>query len=413
MPRNKNYVAHRAAHPIKPVPKFDPNALLGAGAIPIGAEHYEPAQHKVEVTSSASTRAAAPKPVSEQPGQYDTLTDKPPASGAGDTNQTVQTQLTTANQDASKAANRAAAAAKAKNVANFETVVGQQQTDAATFQSIVSNWGLSPQQAGAMWSTVQALGPTPTTDQMTVAIEQSPTFAERYPGIKQAEANGEYVPTVGEYLSYEQTAKGLAATYGLPAGFMNSAEIGDLIGRGVDPTSLQNRIVAAGTAVKGAVTPEAAAYLDSQYGIKQGDLAAAFLNPDNALPLLQNKVTAAQIGGSAQRLGYGTIDKNAALAAAQQGMTAGGAQSSLESSAPLLTLEHSTLSGNPLGTAAPGAVAAQALNEATAAQQRQLTAASQARDASGSGGGGFSPGGRGTAVGSGSESGARGDVMGG
>lgn len=65
-------------------------------------------------------------------------------------------------------------------------------------------------------------------------------------------------------------------------------------------------------------------------GITDSDIVAYLAEPENTLPVLKNKITAAEIGASALRLGLSATDKNMALGLAQAGVTAETAQAGYE-----------------------------------------------------------------------------------
>jgi hypothetical protein len=380
------------------------------GFTPIGTESEDYLQAQIKRHKAEQTFAEATKP---KPGT--TVPEGPPAPTSGpkgDTGKSVATGLAIQNDRSIQQAQKNAAAAAAKQASSWTAIEKQAGNNQTTFQTVVQGMGLTPAQAASAWTTVSALGPTYTGDQVTNAIENSGWFNDAFPGIKAAEANGNPVLSPSDYVSYAATARQVASLNGIPAGYFSDAEIGDLIGNGVDIGTLQTRIQDAGKAVQGAVTPQAAQYLQSQYGIGQGDLMAAWLNPEANVPLLNSKVQAATIGGAAQLAGYGTIDKGLALSAAENsssGITNFAQQ--LEQGAPMLGLEQGGLETNAMEKVAPGTEAAIALNEGTAAQQRAQVMAVGARVGASSGGGGFGTTGRGTGAGSGAEQGAKGDVM--
>ena len=366
---------------------------------------------KTEPTTPAEKQGGpATKP---KPGT--TVAAGPPAPTGGqkgDTGQAVAADVRVQNDRSIQQAQQNAAKLAAKQASSWTAIEKQAGNNQTTFQTVVQGMGLTPAQAASAWTTVSALGPTYTGDQVTNAIEGSDWFNQAFPGIKLAEANGNPVPDPATYVSYAATARQQAALAGIPPGYFTDAEIGDLIGNGVDQQTLQTRIQDAGKAVQGAITPQAAQYLQSQYGVSQGDLMAVWLNPQANVPLLNSKVQAATIGGAAQLAGYGTIDKGLALSAAENsssGITNFAQQ--LEQGAPMLGLEQGGLETNAMEKVAPGTEAAIALNEGTAAQQRAQVMAVGARVGASSGGGGFGTTGRGTGAGSGAEQGAKGDVM--
>ena len=65
-------------------------------------------------------------------------------------------------------------------------------------------------------------------------------------------------------------------------------------------------------------------------GITDSDIVAYLAEPENTLPVLKNKITAAEISASALRVGLNATDKNMALGLAQSGFTGAQAQAGYE-----------------------------------------------------------------------------------
>jgi len=301
----------------------------------------------------------------------------------------------------------------AENQALGGTSVSQTMADLQQFgfsaadAKSLSDWYLTEQQS------------LKSPDQIQMDLYKRPEFAKAFPGIVAQIQAGVPPMAPSDYVTFKKNVNSMAQMVGLPPGFITDDTIGKMVASNMNLNDLSNRISAAQTAVQSA-DPNVLNQLSSLYHINlnkssvQGALTGYFLDPNHPLygpEGAANTFNAANIGASAARLGYGTQDPNELMKAAQMGATAPNALSGLESKATLLPLENPTLEGNPLATAGTGATEASALGLASGLQQRQLTAASQTREASGSGGGGFSPSARGTAVGSGSQQGAKGDVM--
>src|SRR5690606_21662293 len=76
------------------------------------------------------------------------------------------------------------------------------------------------------------------------------------------------------------------------------------IGNNLSVQELAERANAA-TELARQVDPTQRDLLRSMYGIGEGDIAAAFLDPDRALPLIQRQVTSVQMGSAARAAGVG------------------------------------------------------------------------------------------------------------
>jgi hypothetical protein len=127
--------------------------------------------------------------------------------------------------------------------------------------------------------------------------------------------------------------------------------------------------------------------LRNQFGLGDGDLAAYFLDPNRAQPLLQRTYNAAQIAGAGTRTGY-NVNADQDYRLVDQGVTAAQAQSGFS------TLQQSQELFNPLtGHSNEGAITTdQQLGAAfggNAADQQQIDRRRQQRQAEFQDGGAF------------------------
>jgi hypothetical protein len=249
-------------------------------------------------------------------------------------------------------------------------------------------------------------------------------FAKYFPGIAaQVKAGNPSPMAPGDYVTLKNDIYSMTASMGLPKGFITDETIGNLVAAnrnlGDIGTSIDQAKAAAATS-----NPATLALMKANYGVDintsggLGALAAFYLDPSHPLygpDSANNTFNAANIGAEAQGMGFANIDKSQLLQVAQKGGTAASAMSGLENAAPLTSLEK-PLAGsgaNALETVAGGTVGAQALGVATAAQQKNVIGAGEARVGASSGGGGFGATERGSSLGSASQQGAKDDQMGG
>jgi hypothetical protein len=138
-----------------------------------------------------------------------------------------------------------------------------------------------------------------------------------------------------EYIAYERTAAQLEKQYGLPLG-MVQGNVTRLLENEVSATELNDRIVMASSA---AVTaPEDFKQtLQQYYNIGTGGLAAYFLDPAVAAPLLQKQVDVARIGTEAVRQGIG-LDVYGAQNLQSLGITQEGAKQGFQTVARDISL---------------------------------------------------------------------------
>jgi hypothetical protein len=172
--------------------------------------------------------------------------------------------------------------------------------------------------------------------QVLLNLEQTPQFAARFPAIVDRQKAGLPPISPAEYLSLESSYEQLERASGLPANF---ASYDQLIAADVSPTEYSDRINKGYLAVATA-PPETVRAMQDYYGVTQGQLAAYFLDPAKAEPLLLQQAQAAQIGGASSVSGFGQVDQAQALRLAQQGVTYGQAQQGFQTLSAQSQLTH-------------------------------------------------------------------------
>lgn len=164
-------------------------------------------------------------------------------------------------------------------------------------------------------------------DTITVLLQQTPEYKQRFAGNQERIKQGLQVLTPAEYLSTEASYKQLLRQSGLSDHFDNKSNFSEWIGKDVSPAELQDRVNMAVQATTQA--PPTVTQYFNQLGIGTGDLAAYFLNDQAPTPALQLKLNQAQIGGAAlqNNLQVAAADS---LKYAQQGVTYAQAQSAYQ-----------------------------------------------------------------------------------
>lgn len=138
-------------------------------------------------------------------------------------------------------------------------------------------------------------------------LRQRPEYKQRFAGLEQRQAAGFNAMNEMEYLHYEQDARQAMRAAGLPADFYDSPQdFANFIGKDVSIGELQSRINDGFLAATSA-PQEVKDQLAALYGVNTNQLAAYFLDPDKALPLIQRQFQAAQTSGAAVRTGYGAL----------------------------------------------------------------------------------------------------------
>lgn len=174
--------------------------------------------------------------------------------------------------------------------------------------------------------------------QVLLNLENTPQFAARFPAIIERRNAGLPPISPAEYLSLESSYEQLERAAGLPPNF---ASYDKLIAADVSPSEYSDRINKGYLAVSQA-PPETMKAFQDYYGTTPGQLAAYFLDPTKAEPLLLQQAAAAQIGGASAVSGFGQVDQHQALKLAQQGVTYGQAQQGFQ------TLAQASQLYNPL-----------------------------------------------------------------
>lgn len=179
--------------------------------------------------------------------------------------------------------------------------------------------------AGQLWKEYLTGAPQ---EVIMANMRASDAYKARFPGMAQLTASGHAI-TEADYISKESADISLMHAYGLDNMAGDRKFLGNLIGNEVSTTELQQRLDLRSQIVN-QLPHEVRDYLQSQYGIHTGDLVGFWANPDRALPELQSKVQAAEVGGAAALSGYGNIDPRQAARLAGIGVNFNDALSGFE-----------------------------------------------------------------------------------
>lgn len=194
------------------------------------------------------------------------------------------------------------------------------QADAiAILSQELSTWGFG--QDAITWAT-QQIQSNNSVDQILFSLRQQPFYVNSIFGQVAAARQQAGLPAMNEaqILAYKDYATGLAQQAGLPAGFMTDAELTTLMGRDVSTSELDARITQ-GYVDAMKASPDVIHQMHTYYGVGYGGLAAYYLDPSRALPLLQQQFASAQIGAQAGRTGFGAIGQQTAMELAKLGVT--------------------------------------------------------------------------------------------
>lgn len=120
------------------------------------------------------------------------------------------------------------------------------------------------------------------------------------------------------YNEYRNEVRSAAQRFGVDPMLVTDDKIASYIGNKTAPSEIVSRMnmAAAATAT---TPPETLSILQQYYGVNKGDLITFYLDPDATEAMLQQRYTAAQIGGAAARQQFGVSQSEAELLA-QQGL---------------------------------------------------------------------------------------------
>ena len=123
----------------------------------------------------------------------------------------------------------------------------QQASALDTIRADLQAYGFTSDQVNQLtnWAWGEITTSTDPT-QIAIDLQSQPAFLTQFPGFaaanQQLNASGLPAVSVQQYQQYQTQAMAMAQAAGLPAGFLNSQNIGTLIGGNVSTQELSNRI---------------------------------------------------------------------------------------------------------------------------------------------------------------------------
>lgn len=141
-------------------------------------------------------------------------------------------------------------------------------------------------------------------DEIAIKLRGTDVFKARFPAIEAREKAGLSPLSPAEYVQFERTTRQLLREANLPQGFYDSTEdFTNLLVNDVSPAELDQRIKQGYQRVA-QLNLEVRRQFSEWFGPEGDDaLAAYFLDPEKALPLLERQVTMSEIGGAGKRMG--------------------------------------------------------------------------------------------------------------
>jgi hypothetical protein len=139
-------------------------------------------------------------------------------------------------------------------------------------------------------------------DAIIFSIREQDAYKKRFAANKARADKGLSELDPGSYIQLEDTFRRLMQSNGLPTGFYDQTDdFTKLIEGDVSPQELQDRVQNGFRAVQDA-DPEVKRQMQELYGVNEAGLAAYFLDPTKAAPILTRQAEAAKISARAKGL---------------------------------------------------------------------------------------------------------------
>lgn len=205
----------------------------------------------------------------------------------------------------------AVAAAKAKWIAEQEAakntgLTTEQRSAFALLKDQLASWGLADLSDWAI-GLYQSENAPVDYNEFYALMKQQPVYQERFGKTNAARtAAGLAQLTEGQIMDLENSYKKTMQSYGLPASFYDSPEdYRKFIAADISAAELADRVQAADAYVK-SLNPQIRSQLNSYYGINDGALAAATLDPKKGQDILQQLASRTTTAIAAGTAGLGT-----------------------------------------------------------------------------------------------------------
>lgn len=192
-------------------------------------------------------------------------------------------------------------------------------TDAySIIRTMLAQWNLSSLE-GAVATMLQDGDPQ---EVVVAKLRDTKEYKERFAANQDRLAKGLAPLSEGEYISTEMSYRQVMRSYGLPEGFYDSQDdFRKFLAADVSPQEMRDRVTLAAERYQGA--DEGTKRQFTRFGFTPGEAVASILDPDAALPVLRQKITAASIAAEAAA-SFGDDNRlttDRALELAQKGVT--------------------------------------------------------------------------------------------
>lgn len=157
-------------------------------------------------------------------------------------------------------------------------------------------------------------------------LEAHPVWRRRFSAVYERQKKGLTPISAAQQIEFERSAAQMAQAYGMPKSLVGRAQTDALLVGDVSLPELESRMKGAYTRLNNAA-PETQAAMQRLYGLgaSAGDLAAFVLAPDIALPDIERRVTAIEVGAEGGKQGF-TFSREFLESLAQTGVDAGAAK---------------------------------------------------------------------------------------
>jgi hypothetical protein len=184
------------------------------------------------------------------------------------------------------------------------TPTSAQSSAIAFFKAQLARWGISELAGDAQRLIMQGVGE----DSIQLELENTPAYKKRFAANELRRKAGLVELSPAEYVATETAYASVLRSYGLPKGFYDSRDdYTKWLAADVSPQELTQRASDAQQKYLNAA-PENRTWWRQHYGGTDAEAIAGILDPAKAIPLMQQRLAAAAIGGAAgaQHLGLDT-----------------------------------------------------------------------------------------------------------
>lgn len=192
-----------------------------------------------------------------------------------------------------------------------------QQDAIAYLRGLLNEYGLGSE-ADWAWDMIRQ---GRTAEYVLQELRKRDAYKARFKGMEARRQAGLPAISEQEYIAYERNAYQMMRTAGMPRGFYdNPDDFATLIGNDVSVAELSRRIANGYQRIADA-PPEVMQAFSDLFGVNgEQALAALILDPDKALPLLEQQITAGVAVGVGRIFGFG-ISTNTAQRMGQFGLS--------------------------------------------------------------------------------------------